>query len=318
MLPGDCRSCHSEDRWAQFGGQKRFDHKLTPFELKGKHRSIDCKSCHALDKGAQQVFQEHLGVAENACATCHQDPHQQKFGQDCAACHTETSFLVLKTPQTFNHALTGFVLEGKHSGLDCKACHKEKMTDPLKHVSCTDCHKDYHDGQFAEGGKIKDCSGCHIVQGFEVTIFGIEQHANTRFPLSGAHIATPCSDCHKPSTAGIWQFREVGTKCIDCHHDIHKGEIQEKYYPNQECTICHSTDSWEDQRFDHSLTRFQLDQSHIGLKCKKCHGQEDKPDRKFLSLPMECAACHTDQHQKQFADVSGITSRDRCHDPHIG
>ena len=144
-LPGDCRGCHSEDGWAQFGGRKHFDHDLTDFDLRGAHKLLDCKSCHQIEGlGPRGVFQDKSQIAQNQCIACHKDVHEGKFGSDCASCHIEQSFKQVRFSDNFNHAFTGFALEGKHLTVDCKKCHKSgSMTDQLEHASCTACHSDY-------------------------------------------------------------------------------------------------------------------------------------------------------------------------------
>ena len=43
------------------------------------------------------------------------------------------------------------------------------------------------------------------------------EHAKTRFPLVGAHVATACQSCHPGSEAGVFQPAPV--RCEDCHQD---------------------------------------------------------------------------------------------------
>ena len=126
------------------------------------------------------------GISPFNCTSCHNDPHQNQFGQNCRQCHSEESFQTVKGIKKFDHNKTGFRLEGKHLIVSCKACHKTRFTDPLKHDRCTDCHADYHHKQFAKKGVSPDCSSCHSVKGFTPSSYTVERHNLDTFPLLGA------------------------------------------------------------------------------------------------------------------------------------
>ena len=67
-------------------------------------------SCHV--KPALQVKPR-----SDTCATCHTDPHRGVFKQDCASCHTETTFKKNGTgaPSGFDHSSTRFPLVDAHA-----------------------------------------------------------------------------------------------------------------------------------------------------------------------------------------------------------
>ncbi len=321
----NCKECHNEQSFTSTNGLDKFNHGKTNFPLKGKHKQVDCKECHKMDAATpQNVFQDRLGVKTTACATCHKDAHEGKFGTDCAGCHTESSFqkVAASNLDDFNHALTGFELQGKHAAVDCKKCHKaDSFTDPLPHNACAACHSDYHQGQFVSNAHAPDCAECHTTDGFAGSTFSIEQHAKTKFPLDGAHVATPCFACHfskgTPSEkVEKWRFRNIGERCVDCHEDIHQkaNEIAEKWYPNQTCETCHLTESWTAaNRFDHSKTAFQLLGKHRQQDCRACHVPDEvNKHGKFAGLPAACAACHDNVHGSQF-EKAGATDCARCH-----
>jgi hypothetical protein len=258
-------------------------------------------------------FQEFKGIQYAGCTACHKDPHQNKFGQDCSQCHNEESFLVVKGVKGFDHNKTDFKLEGKHQTVNCKACHKGKFTDPIKFARCTDCHTDYHKTQFAVNGISPDCSKCHSVSGFNSFSYTLEQHNKGVFPLEGSHEAIPCFECHKKQKD--WNFRGIGRKCVDCHKDVHQPLIPAKYYPESNCTICHSEISWSTVAFDHSKTSFLLSGAHSKINCRTCHIKgENAPisQQKFTGLPGKCNDCHTDKHFGQFAK-NGVTDCSACH-----
>jgi hypothetical protein len=232
---------------------------------------------------------------------------------DCASCHNESTFHKTAIKEGFDHNLTGFPLLGKHTVVDCKKCHHaESFTQPVAHNACASCHADYHQGQFVQNDAAIDCAHCHTVDGFGGSTFTLEQHAQTPFPLQGAHIATPCFACHKK--ADKWLFRNIGSRCIDCHKDIHIGQIDPKWYPKQACENCHTTNNWHDENhFLHQNTHFQLQGRHAQQKCAACHIKELAfPQGKFIGLSVECSGCHKDVHKEQFAQ-KGVTDCSRCH-----
>lgn len=318
-LGTNCKECHTEQGFDALAGLKKFNHSRTAFELKGKHKQVDCRECHQMEATPLTIFQDKIGVLTTQCEQCHKDPHEGRFAEKCADCHTEQGFRKVQNLGAFDHDRTAFALKGKHEAVDCRKCHvSERMTDPLPSQRCTDCHKDYHEGQFAQNAHAPDCAECHTVEGFSGSSFGIEQHAKTKFPLDGAHVATPCFACHlkddNPATAqNEWKFRNVGERCVDCHQDPHGGQIAEKWYPNRACEQCHLTSSFRDSRFDHAKTNFKLQGAHVQAACRDCHKPEtDFKFGRFAGLPATCSSCHADEHRRQF-EQNGATDCARCH-----
>lgn len=312
-LGPDCASCHTEDSFNTFMGRATFDHGRTSFSLKGKHRSIDCASCHDQTTSGRNAFREFEHVAFNQCSACHTDVHDGKFGADCKSCHNENSFTAVSNISEFDHSQTDFALEGKHQAVDCKACHTGAMTDPVAFNQCMDCHEDRHEGDFTSTTPVLDCAACHQVEGFVPSTFTMAQHDETQFPLNGAHVATPCFACHLDEEK--WDFRGIGNACRNCHEDIHDGLISEAYYPEDDCASCHSTGAWNDVSFDHSSTSFALEGAHANASCSACHfkAQEGLPAKQvFAGLSHNCAGCHADNHQGQFAN-GGMTDCTACH-----
>lgn len=310
-LGNTCQQCHTEQSFSDLSGSRKFNHSKTHFPLKGKHQEVSCAKCHSLEVRPDALFQDKLGIATNNCVACHEDVHKGKFSTNCIECHTEKTFRIGGTLENFDHDLTDYKLEGKHETVDCKKCHTESYTKAIMFNKCAACHDDYHKGQFVDQGKSPDCNKCHTVDGFKGSSFSIADHNLTAFPLEGAHLATPCIVCHKKEEK--WNFKAIGERCADCHDDIHKGEIDVKYYPNQACEYCHQSTSWQDNRFDHSLTSFKLSGSHSRQKCQACHVPDvDHKYGKFVDLSAECSSCHKDKHEQQFA-VNGVTDCTKCH-----
>ncbi|WP_166966181.1 cytochrome c3 family protein [Yeosuana marina] len=318
-LPGDCKSCHTETDFKLFNGQTTFDHSTTNFTLKGKHAEVDCFACHKETTNPLLVFQDNLRIKENNCVKCHKDQHEGKFGLDCAKCHNETSFFALKSMKSFNHDLTDYPLEGKHLQVDCKQCHKGRYTKAIDFSACNKCHVDYHKGEFKENGIVPDCVTCHSLQeGFDYSLFTLEKHQETEFPLKGAHVATPCFACHVSEKEERWTFTNLGSDCKDCHNDIHDGFISKKFYPDNDCKTCHINESWSKiNSFDHNKTKFRLDGKHTEVDCRACHFIEKSDNnvvtiQKFANLDTKCESCHENKHGDTFA-IEGVTDCKRCH-----
>lgn len=318
-LGTNCKQCHNEQGFESTASIRNFNHSLTRFALKGQHRRLDCAKCHNMDVSPTRIFQDNPGLSEQACATCHEDVHEGRFGTNCAECHSENSWQAAIDLERFNHDMTGFALEGKHQVVDCRQCHvSENLTDPLPHNTCVSCHDDYHKGEFASiftepAIENPDCAQCHTVDGFSPAFFTIEDHAKSSFPLEGGHLATPCLACHL--LEGEWTFRNIGNACVDCHENIHQNEIASEFFPGEDCTVCHNTGGWKREiRFDHSLTTFALEGAHMRADCAVCHlrDEEEPPVRVFADLGQSCTTCHENIHGDQFA-ISGETDCRRCH-----
>jgi hypothetical protein len=255
--------------------------------------------------------------------------HQNKFGSACQKCHSTAGWGNVALTE-FNHDRTNFALRGRHTFLSCKQCHLPGQ--PLKiarYSRCTDCHRDYHQGQLSKRGQQGACEECHTVTGFSPADFSIDDHRQTAYPLAGAHLAVPCNRCHKKiiknSTDQSIQFKFESTTCPSCHQDIHQGTVDNylhKVSPlsaGQGCEYCHTVVGWKKVEFDHRQTRFELTGKHMQLACSRCHQplwQNDQTRLLFGLLSTQCHSCHQDVHQGQFQDnASGQVLCQRCHTP---
>ena len=128
-----------------------------------------------------------------------------------------------------------------------------------------------------------DCGDCHSVSGFSPARFELEQHAKTPFPLTGAHRATACRNCHlvdaqlakrvdpavraklarqrRPERVALVVMRpkRAPGDCSDCHRDPHQGQFAAQTMAADDCAACHTTESFAKVRFDHNRdSRFPL------------------------------------------------------------
>ncbi len=332
-FPQGCEACHNTGGWKKVsiaGVDRNFDHSKTKYPLLGKHVSVDCAACH---KGGD--FKKEIPFAK--CTDCHlPDPHSGQFtrrplGIECSSCHTVDGF----KPSTFkakDHDTSDYPLKGKHFTVECAKCHIDKGKETqykIKFAKCTDCHEDGHDGQFAAAPNLNQCENCHTVDGFKPSTFTLKRHKDTRFVLTGGHVAIPCADCHKepehpevkPKPVVAYHWKDLD--CETCHEDVHKGQFAKRMKELRAdgtpagCEACHSTKKWSDvQRFDHAKTDFPLTGAHKATACIDCHKPPDMETKlvkaDFTAAPRKCEGCHDDAHGKQF-EKEGVTSCVDCH-----
>jgi hypothetical protein len=291
-----CRDCHPDHRGASASlidlskvnvSHDVFGYALTAHQRQANGSPFTCNSCHTND---------FSGFDQTICTSCHAQInadfmpiHLQAFGGDCLACHDGID----SYGHNFDHNKVAFQLSGKHTQLDCSACHGgDRSIADLKSTpqDCFSCHArdDVH-----QGGLGSDCETCHSSAGWLPATF---DHAKTSFPLTGAHLTLKCSQCHTTPSFGA-----LSSDCFSCHaaDDAHKGEF------GTGCGTCHTTEAWLPATFDHSNTSFPLTGAHLDMQCIECHSTAD-----FSALSGDCISCHAkdDAHNGEFG-----TGCDSCH-----
>ena len=210
----DCAQCHVATDWSD----SRFDHAETSFELHDSHADLACAACH------QESVEVELPLT---CGGCHalDDSHGGQLGEDCASCHNESAW---HASVAFDHDLAGFPLTGMHAAVACGNCHESNLFHDAPE-DCAGCHieDDVHEGSLGEA-----CGDCHTPNDWAVATF--DHNTQTDFPLTGAHAATGCSDCHRDDSADL---SDVPSTCGGCHQsdDVHQGQL------GLECGECHNT-----------------------------------------------------------------------------
>lgn len=288
-LSQPCASCHSASGWTPAHVTSAFDHaKTSGFPLAGAHATVACKSCHTT-----LTFRG----APHACASCHTDPHRGELGAGCNRCHTPTSF-VDQSQMMRAHQVTRFPLTGSHLSVACESCHAQassgKMTFVALSTGCNDCHlRDYlatKNPDHSAGGYSHACEGCHATVTWQGATF---DHRATRFPLTGAHLAISCTQCHGSGTTG-----PLPTACVSCHqadYDNAQTPNHRQAQYSTDCTSCHTTVAWAGAKFDHNATAFPLTGAHVQATCAMCHG-----DGVYKGKPTTCVSCHlTDYNNTQ-------------------
>lgn len=320
-----CFTCHAEHAGRNFelihweNGRDNFDHSLTGFTLRGKHKTIDCRDCHKpafirenLKKLQPKIDlrKTFLGLRRD-CLACHENEHRGQLATKCQTCHTFKSW---KPAARFNHSRAKFRLTGKHKRVDCAKCHpvvrdraRRKINGKtlfvkftgLAFASCADCHTDVHKGAFG-----KDCARCHTTAGWDRIDGRRFDHSKTRFPLVGLHKKVDCTACHK---SGDFKKPLRFQNCSSCHEDVHQKKL------GTDCKSCHTPLGWQKikpGKFDHTRTGFPLRGLHKTVDCKKCHtsGSMVKPVRHE-----QCAVCHEDEHGGQFKRRKDGGRCEACH-----
>jgi len=308
----DCARCHVETGWDDVDGIARF-HPGVP--LRGGHRGVACGRCH--DRG--NIRAPSRG---SACVACHQVVHEADLGRNCRDCHGSIRWLGL--PDRIGrriHDRTPFPLEGAHQEAACEGCHRPALPRSeryrgLAFDACTACHRNPHpdDGllEMAPGG---DCAGCHEVQGFAPTTFGVAAHGATAFPLEGRHRAVPCAGCHGTERPRLDLSVSVAD-CVDCHANPH-GDQFAREMATDGCAGCHSPRSWHQPNIDHDT--WPLTGAHAEAACSQCHRASPEDRRagrgaSFRGVPRSCAGCHEDPHAGQFRLSAPLKGCADCHE----
>jgi hypothetical protein len=315
-----CQSCHTTAAWKTATTAGKFDHSRTPYPLLGRHADVKCESCH--ERGDFSKV-----ISFRFCSDCHKDPHRGQFtkradGGKCESCHTVEGFKQVKFTVA-DHSSTSYPLLGKHASVECAKCHVPAgaaTVYKMKFDSCTDCHKDYHDRQFAHAPYLGKCEACHTVQGFQPSTFTLAMHQKLGFKLTGGHVAVVCGDCHMSPSEGVTAaFHFRGLSCTTCHVDPHRGQFAKRMAAGAKgCEVCHTTKAWvEVAGFDHSTTSFTLTGAHRGVRCAECHRPPNMEmtlkNVNFSQAPQQCQDCHEDPHAAQFATAGGVSRCAECH-----
>lgn len=293
QLSTHCTDCHSEGTWKNPPG---FSHERARYPLTGLHAKVDCARCHRAPAAGGAV--EYRGfVMYNHCASCHQDPHGNAFGGDCARCHVTGRWKQILTSNAFDHSRTRYPLLGKHAAVACKDCHKsENFKAPVAFARCLDCHRDEHRGQFAHREDGGDCRSCHDEAAWKPAHFTVSDHGKTAYPLLGKHAEAACAKCHLPKGKET-AYRVPFATCSTCHQDAHKGQFASKPHNNR-CEDCHETAGWKPATYTmaaHNQTRFALKGAHVAVPCSGCHVAHGG-DTPYHPAAANCTDCHQSPH----------------------
>ncbi|TFG53534.1 MAG: hypothetical protein E4H37_02920 [Gemmatimonadales bacterium] len=200
----------------------------------------------------------------------------------------------------------------------------------LAFARCESCHDDVHKGVMASA-----CDACHNTGGWQringTSFEGRFDHANTAFPLLGAHSGLECGTCHgtparrtttiritfNPGADRFSYPRPEAQNCQSCHRDYHEGVF--KTSPGgTTCDNCHGQEDWLPTSYGidrhNREAAFKLTGAHQAVPCDACHDHETDYGQahQFRIDRQDCRSCHEreDPHAGQFDKVTC----DTCHD----
>ena len=303
-LGPNCLQCHNFVDWK---AASNFDHSKTRYPLTGLHGQVPCAKCHApATPGGQPRF---TGIPFTKCSDCHADLHHGAFAQSCETCHSTGGWKRIPDSERFDHSKTKYPLLGKHAQVNCLQCHAGgNFKKPVAFARCADCHTpDPHGGQFAQRPDKGECASCHNVDGWKPSLFTVNAHAATAYPLQGRHAQVACAKCHLPAGAAT-RYRIAFAKCVDCHTDVHQGQFAAAPYETQ-CEQCHTVAGFQPSTYaiaQHQKTRFPLEGAHLAVTCSECHTtSKEGYTSKVVPYRFEdrsCTGCHTDPHHGEFRE----------------
>jgi len=280
----NCRNCHPEHRGPQaeltLFDPDHFPHETVGYSLAGHQQRGDgepfnCHDCH---------IQDIRSFDPKICDVCHRQiqpdfmtSHTAAFGEGCLACHDGVD----RYGPDFDHSGLAFPLTGLHADLACTDCHAGAQSPDALRAAPQDCFGCHQVDDPHQAPTFRDCQACHTTDGWSSAFF---DHSQTAFPLTGGHVRLKCQECHEQQV-----FKGTPSDCFSCHSkdDAHQGEF------GPDCSACHTTESWQEVVFDHSLSVFPLTGAHVQVACDQCHLQ-GAGGTIFRGTPQECQACHAD------------------------
>ena len=302
-VTGDCSGCHVEhggvDADLRPLDPADFDHAgETGFALKGRHATVakNCASCH--------TSRSYLTVSPS-CATCHTDAHAARRGKACETCHTPEGWA--SASRAF-HKTGRFNLEGRHLDVPCESCHLKGAVKGTP-TKCVDCHWIRRQDDPYRTRLGSDCETCHRPVSWTAVTWN--HGAATGTPLSPAHRALACDNCHTNR-----RFDAGSPSCYSCHAKQYQSSTQPSHaaagFPTQ-CELCHkpSHTSFTQATFQHNAY-FPLSGVHATQACASCHATAStrarratataatarttsaraSPNHAAAGFPTACESCH--------------------------
>jgi hypothetical protein len=237
------------------------------------------------------------GTAPGAAEPPPSNPHGS-YVEECSLCHRADAWVPARISPKFDHAKSGFPLEGAHAQSSCRGCHASlDFTKAKPKSSCIDCHEDVHQGELGQ-----DCVRCHTARSFIDRARMARAHDLTRFPLVGAHRVADCESCHRPASPGNLAWVGLSIDCVACHLADYTATTNPSHVAGgfpQDCTPCHSPVAWDPARFpEHDALYFPIfSGTHRSQwrDCSDCHVNRAN----FVQF--ECILCHAHSDSTEVA-----------------
>ncbi|MEI6885930.1 MAG: hypothetical protein WCO02_15665 [Bacteroidota bacterium] len=315
----ECYDCHAKD----------YASTTKPNHVQANY-SKNCTECHSITSFTwtnaninHDFFPLTLGHSGVACADCHVNGTSVKPSRECVSCHinnynstTNPNHITTQFPTSCtdchttnpgwkpasytSHDAQFFpIYSGKHQGTwtACSDCHTNAAS--LKTFSCIDCHDhnqpktdQEHNGIGGYTYASIPCYECHPTGSKQ----GSFNHNNGKFPLTGAHITTPCTQCH------VNGFQGTPTDCFACHAQAYNQTTNPNHttaHIPTSCADCHTTVAgWKPASFAmHDAQYFPVySGKHAGTwqSCAECHTTPNNYGA------FSCIDCHA--HAKPVTD----------------
>ena len=169
--------------------------------------------------------------------------------------------------------------------MTCQQCHGDGVYHG-KNTTCVSCHQADYDATTDPNHRTADfptdCTECHTTATWVGADFN---HSATAFPLTGAHPAVTCQQCH-----GDGVYAGKSTACVACHQGDYDGTTdpthRTAHFPT-DCTDCHTTTTWKGATFDHDARFFPIysgsHRGEVGLVHHVPHQHRELP---LVHLPL--------------------------------
>lgn len=188
----------------------------------------------------------------------------------------------LQAAEPYDHAQTGYPLEGAHRDAPCESCHARGVFE-LTPKECSTCHD--RSGLYADTARslshpltTNNCEACHITANW-ITVPYVEHgevfgacsscHDGVRAegkPADHPQTTAECDTCHIDASWSVITFNhdDVSNNCVSCHNGIEAtGKSPSHLATTDVCEDCHSTSFWDPV--------LQMDHSQVLGSCVSCH-----------------------------------------------
>ena len=293
--PGQCTTCHLNQRPVGPAGSPVFDHALGG--------SGDCVACHAVRSPSKTDWTggtfTHTS-AITACSGCHEyrrpadTLHTTQATGDCISCHAPKSATKNDwTGASFNHVPKPTTCAGCHSG--------HKPSAAVRNTGTSTDGRSYQN-DYLHSLVSGDCVACHAVKSVTKTDWTGGNYSHS--PVPGT-----CTTCHtvtKPA-AGATSFDHSLpglADCKSCHAYAGQKWTGASAIPSVVILTPPNGKNWGNITAPHPV----IDSAKSGLSCATCHGTNTAAkiiayDHAFPVAGSKCVYCHYTNQTETSATV---------------
>ncbi len=270
-----------------------------------------CVSCHYMKPYYDSW--KHSSHRDVTCTKCHYKPGLKSS--------LETKFEGLAQLTTYITGTQGSMPAAQVDDASClrDGCHEKRLLEGKVAFGGVLFDHKAHLTTLRRGKKLR-CTSCHsqIVQGQHMTVTPNTCYLCHFQGYEQEELADGCTTCHITSEAEANQYGlelfhkdspQYGAECMSCHRDAIQGTGA---ISDSRCTSCHNSADHLARRNDVEF----LHEWHITKKkidCLQCHTEiihrcetDDNKHDTDVGYPLDCASCHSDQHNTHRAVYNGI------------